>query len=550
MFEIPIGSVIFTLGAAIFVYLLLRYLTWRPVPSDRIGTARGHAFWTGVIAFFASGFNSGSNPGQLSYPLGLRTAPDGVQTSVTSIWLNSVVTISWPLIAFMAVYLISQFTFPKPRGTVRNAELSRRRVTDFIPRNLAIFAALVLATSGFLISGLLGLPGFDSYQHPNGVQQAGVYESSTSYPGRMDGTAFATVLWAGLALLVLGTGLLLWCIARRRNLEGLSTANNSTLRSISMNRLLRTTVLASCGLVNSALQYTRIVPDHEPMQPLLEPTLWGISSNAIGLSSFLIFAVLLFWRPPTMDERNGRAEVTLTEDPAQLKQLTMDRVALTWSNMVRLSLVVPILLLLIIGIFLTSPAPPSTTVAAAFWLIIGAACQLFLLIGEVLLWRWYGVGEASRQTLLPPQWLIATMALCTVLFVVCLSYNSLAHVPGDGTWAHPILAAFLLLALTVTNCYLAAVRAKIAFSSELIDGTLRKVTAFRATRLAAAGLCASSAQLLTYPGPPDQPQIAVVGAVILAVSAVILAVIPGPTREIPGLEPFGQFDHAASQSRP
>ncbi len=99
--------------------------------------------------------------------------------------------------------------------------------------------------------------------------------------------------WLGGALLVLagGTWLVLWLIASRRQLESLDAADNTVLRTIAMNRLLRTVSTVAAGLAVIAGNFAAR-PD--PAQGM---TSWA---NPAGLAGMVVLLVMWGWRPPRL----------------------------------------------------------------------------------------------------------------------------------------------------------------------------------------------------------------------------------------------------------
>lgn len=87
-----------------------------------------------------------------------------------------------------------------------------------------------------------------------------------------------------------GTGLLLWLISRRRQLEELDADDNKALRTLAMNRLLRTAATMASGLAAIAGNFS-CRPDPS------STTAW---TNAAGLGAMAVLLVMWWWPPPRL----------------------------------------------------------------------------------------------------------------------------------------------------------------------------------------------------------------------------------------------------------
>lgn len=151
------------------------------------------------------------------------------------------------MLGCLGVHAMGQLSYPGPRGSRRLASLSVRRVRDFLPRGLAWTASGIFTASAGTIAWAAAQPAY--HPAPSTSPSDG---PSFFHDGRIPGTQLAACLGAALLLLAVGTVLVLWLIARRRQLEALDAGDNALLRTIAMNRLLRTVSTVAAGLAAAA----------------------------------------------------------------------------------------------------------------------------------------------------------------------------------------------------------------------------------------------------------------------------------------------------------
>ena len=264
----------------------------RGVALGDLGAAHGtspasvseHALWVGVIGWLASSLQGAMNLGIIP----ADPSAGGALTSAETI----APALMWSVLGCLTVHALGQVTYPGPRRMRRQAVLSVRRIRDFLPRRLALTTAAIFLTAAAAIARTATLPGFAA------VAPTTVRDGPNSYSyysgggdGRIPGTEVAG--WLGGALLVLagGTWLVLWLIASRRQLESLDAADNAVLRTIAMNRLLRTVATVAAGLGMIAGNFAAR-PD--PAQGI---TSW---TNPAGLAGMVVLLVMWWWRPPRL----------------------------------------------------------------------------------------------------------------------------------------------------------------------------------------------------------------------------------------------------------
>ena len=196
--------------------------------------------------------------------------------------------------------------------------------------------------------------------------------------GRIPGPEVAG--WLGGALLVLagGTWLVLWLIASRRQLETLDAADNAVLRTIAMNRLLRTVSTVAAGLGVIAGNFAAR-PD-----PAQGTTSW---TNPAGLAGMAVLLVMWWWRPP----RLAAAGLGVGNRPepgiAPGRQHPAARLVSSLGALLGLAAAVP----LAVGVFLAEALAAAAGYGfAGLVALMAAAVLLVITAGELLLQHNYG----------------------------------------------------------------------------------------------------------------------------------------------------------------
>ena len=330
------------------------------------------------------------------------------------------------------------------------------------------------------------------------------------------------------ALLVLaaGTALLLWLVSRRRELEELNTDDDTVLRALAMNRLLRTAATMAAGLAAIAGNFA-CRPDPS------STTAW---TNAAGLGAMAVLLVMWWWPPPRLPSlqplprTRPRRELSAARHPAAL-------LAESIGAAIGMAAVVPALA----SLFLLGPALPAYG-AAAVPAVMAVSVLLAILGGELLLRRNYGRKDALRgwpnQPVAPALLtaaIVASLLLAAVLTVTAFGEAALNRPPS---WI-PTAAATAAVVLAVLPAAFAVRRRDgIVTTDRGLDAALRAITAYRIVRTLAAFLAAEAGGLLITASDAWTPFMeplaassphwtpAVVAGAVLCAAGVVISVIP------------------------
>lgn len=465
--------------AALLIYAVLRWAMWPPGAGTSPQSVSEHGLWVGVIGWLVSSL-------QGAMTLGIIPANPAAAAPVVS--AEAIVpALAWPVLGCLTVHALGQVSYPGPRRMRREAVLSVRRIGDFLPRRLALTTAAIFVSAAAAIARTATLPGFAAVA-PSPVSDNGGTYYNGGGDGRIPGPEEAAWLGGALLVLALGTWLVLWLIARRRQLESVDAADNAVLRAIAMNRLLRTVSTVAAGLAVIAGNFASR-PD--PAQGL---TSW---TNFAGLAATVVLLVMWWWRPPrlaaaTLGVRN-RPESGVSTG----RQHPAARLVSSLGALLGLAAAVP----LVAGAFLS----PLLVAAASYGLagvvaLTAASVLLVIAAGESLLQRNYGSPEAPRgwprQPVSPA--LLSTAALALLIFLAVLSVTAagqarLAEGPG---WVPAGLLTAGACAASLPAFLMARFRHGIREAPHGLDGALRAVTVHRTVRTLAATLTAQAAALL------------------------------------------------------
>ena len=228
---------------------ILRLAYWtsrRDVTPMQLG--RHHAAWAGVLALLASGFIGSSHLQTLSAPWGVDNA-----ALITGRSLGAdLVETGRPFASMAAIFVIAQFTGPRPRSDVRVADLAVRRVRDYLPLKLTVFAAVLVFAGIVAIGATAALPAIVPPEQP-ADQPDGAPSFATA--ARVSGLHFAAVAGGAHLILVLGVLAALVVIVRRPRVPILSHVEDSILLREFINRILRLTALLSAVTLGSCLGF-------------------------------------------------------------------------------------------------------------------------------------------------------------------------------------------------------------------------------------------------------------------------------------------------------
>ncbi len=519
------------------VYLVLRWVIRAPGGGTSAVTVSQHALWIGVIGWLASSLQAAGSAGIL---------PAGSSSAVLATPPSILEALAWPVLGCLAVHAIGQLSYPGPQLPRRSATLEVRRVRDFLPRGLALTAVAIFAGSALLIGFVASLPGYDSI--PYSTQQVGSDGfRRVGGDGRIPGWVLAACLGAAWLALVLGTALVLRLISRRRQLEDLTAPENDLLRTIAMNRLLRTVATIAAGLGAVAGNFA-VRPD-----PASNPTGW---TNPAGFAALVVLVAMWWWAPPKLaGTRAGGNGPRTAESPAAAHPATRLSVSLG-AAMGIAPVGAAVLGIFVVGFFLPgagSPGQPMVVVA-----LMAAAILLVAGAGELLLQRNYGSREVPRTW---PRQVVSPALLTTGIIAVAL-YLAITAVTAVGEWklreagmvaslppdsvpggpagwtvtavASAGVAAIACLAVAVTRR-----RRSISAAIPGLDAALRAITLHRVVRTLAAYCAVQGGVLLmtassAWPPAMDLPaeswtapwQPALTAGALLAIIGVAIAVVP------------------------
>ncbi|GAA1870782.1 hypothetical protein GCM10009715_17130 [Paeniglutamicibacter psychrophenolicus] len=220
----------FALSAA-FIYFLLRFFVSNATHGNRARNISSHAFWTAVIALFASGV-SGLD--------GLWSIPDTPVPGDPGT-ASRIITAASPGLWLGLIYVLGQFTWPRHLQPVRSASLQVRSVAGLIPKLMAGLLVLAALLAGVAIAVAWNDPG--------------AAQLSADMSGTLPGHRVAPYLAGGLGTVLASTLAVIVLVVKRPPLQTLSTEENDTLRRIWINRLLRTAVIVVSGFGAMALNY-------------------------------------------------------------------------------------------------------------------------------------------------------------------------------------------------------------------------------------------------------------------------------------------------------
>jgi hypothetical protein len=324
--------------SAALLYLVLRFFVANPTATDSTKAISSHALWTAAIAFLASGTsgltNLWANPDP-SYP-GETSAPTLIMhAAAPGLWLG-------------VVYILGQFTWPRHLKPVRSASLQVRSVKMAIPKLLA--AVLLVCT---LLSTMLIIAAWNDAGAPDRVGSADatgielpIYDGNTDeygnpidedgnmvdldrpegyttgdrareaantpYVAPIDGTRPGSIvgpyLLGGLVLALVSVAAVSTLVVRRPPLDALDEHENAVLRSIWINRLLRTAIIVVGGFGAMSLNYlaASVRARGEWVVPIGDPSAWidataqewSNTLGTIGGVGMIVLVIFVLACPP------------------------------------------------------------------------------------------------------------------------------------------------------------------------------------------------------------------------------------------------------------
>ncbi|WP_245953777.1 hypothetical protein [Arthrobacter silvisoli] len=518
-FNLPPLAFLAPAGGAAIVYLFLRFVVWAPRTGSTATTVSQHALWVGIIGWMASSLQGAIHAGQIDPAAGNAPhAPDQL-----------LMALGWPVGAALAVHAIGQWSYPAPKQSRRHAELSVRRIRDFLPRRLAWTTAAIFSGASVAVVWVSRMPGFEPVQAVTAPD--GSY-SRTGRDGRISGAELAAWLGGALSLLALGTLLVLWLIARRRQLETLDADDNRALRTLAMNRLLRTVATVASGLAAIAGNFALLPP------PGVIPS---SMFNLPAAANLIVLLIMWWWRPrnlPSLIAVDKQREAAFHDKGAH------PAARLSASIGVWLGIVAA--LPLFAGLFLIPAMSAAGSWSFAVWVaLIAASLLLAIAAGELLTGANYGnPGTAVDRPRQPvSRGLLDTTVIGALVLAMVLVFATAGQVMLGEEPAWPVVAALTAGVLLAGGAALWAVRRRraVPVSEETagLDVALRAITAYRIVRtLAAYSFVQAGLLLMTLSHvftplfqeptsfvPQDQPTAIAAGSLVATVGAAI-AVTP------------------------
>ncbi|MGO4144083.1 hypothetical protein AB4Y77_03270 [Paenarthrobacter sp. YAF11_1] len=537
---------------AVIVYLFLRMQVWSKPDAQSIAS---HGLWVGIIGWMASSLQGAMTAGII------RANPMGSNAPATPDQIAG--ALAWPILACLAVHALGQLSYPAPKAPRRYAELTVRRIMDFLPRKLAWTTAGIFAGSALVIAWIATLPGHTPVL-PKPPGQAPPTDSA--YPdsgymgqgqdGRIPGWELASWLGGALLLLAVGTWLTLLLIARRRQLETLDGEDNRTIRTIATNRLLRTVATIAAGLAAIAGNFAA-----QPAPGALWQASWF---NVLGLFNMVVLLMMWWWRVP---ELPSLLKATKTTSAATLRADPRTHRAARLGISIGAALGILGGLALVAG-FAAILLPGNTPETWAFPSMVGLVAVVLLAAiaaGELLTAKNYGSANAPKEWPRQPvsKGLLSFAIGSSLVLAVAVAFAVAGEVQpfGPKVWPAAVLVS-VVVALAGAGAILAVRRRRGIHETggnAGLDAALRAISMYRIVRTLAAYCLGQAAVLListgnawygVFPstsgadpiGPSPLPMI----GMVLAVIAVIVAVTPVRSlfRTIPRGEPALQGEHA------
>lgn len=523
--------------SAALIYVLLRFFVAAPNATNATEAISRHAFWTALIAFLASGTSGLSNLWAI--------APDAdtgmiVDTQPTTMLMHAAAPGLW----LTLVYILGQFTWPRHLKPVRSASLEVRSVKTLVPKFLASLLLVCTVISTVAIIFVWNDPGAphregndsssssqemsynadtDDFGNPvdddgnlldlDSTDAEGNSPYISSITGTRSGNEVGPYLMGGLALALLGSAGAAAVIVRRPPLDALDAGENSILRSVWLNRLLRTAsiVVAGFGAASASYLAEGIRARGDWAVPITGGGPFFSESaqnhanvlNLIASISFLaLIIVVVSCSPPKLVEVSPNALVG-SSAPSRSFSTARDFLLLIHC----IGLFVMILVVMFMGmqaegsIYSTTTSADGTqtfsfestdptrletmgNLALTILLVAGSYLLLNLLAAWVISRRVGGQSlETPRRGLLPG-WFLTVLALATTVGVTSVISFAVAGPPALREivwWAAAILVVVAALAGVL---YRNATRsARLADASRSEDTKIRLLLAQRAARM-------------------------------------------------------------------
>ncbi|KNC19963.1 hypothetical protein AC792_03615 [Arthrobacter sp. RIT-PI-e] len=272
------------LGAVVvYAILLLAHLSGDSGRSPLLA-ARRPALWAALLALYCGGV-IGSDSG-LDRLRGARGPSTTERITGDLPFLEDLALTASPFLAISGIYVLAQTIGLRGRGSVRTADLAVRRLRDYLPPRLTVFTVVLIVLGAGCIVATSWLPAI--VPDTSSLDGGGPVP-----PARMAGSRFAAIAGMSYALFVLTVIGALLVIVRRRRVFTLTHPEDSLIRRVHINRLLRTVAFVAVTVANSCLWFASTGDTAEIWNTLRAGT------AALGLITVI---VIIAAKPPQIPE--------------------------------------------------------------------------------------------------------------------------------------------------------------------------------------------------------------------------------------------------------
>lgn len=437
--------------SAALLYVLLRFFVANPTSRDSTRAISSHALWTAAIAFLASGTSGLAN---------LWANPDPNHSSESGVPVL-LMHAAAPGLWLGIVYVLGQFTWPRHLKPVRSASLQVRSVKTAIPKLLAAVLLLCTLLGTLLVVAVWNDPGApgragshdstgselpvydggtDSYGNPvdedgnmvdldrpeefttrAAADEAAEKPYAAEITGTRPGRVVGPYLLGGLVLTLATVAAASTLVVHRPPLDALDEHENTVLRSIWINRMLRTAIIVVGGFGAMSLNYLAdsvrargqwdVSPgDHSWMSPAAQE--WSNTLSAIGGAGMIALVIfVLACPPPRLADMSPAADYRAPGAPSASYSTARDFLLLAQG--------LSVIAVLILGPIPAWGAPSGATrleelaaSALALLLVITGYFLLQALAGYIVTRR-LGGGPGPRRchTYLLPHWFTVVVAV-------------------------------------------------------------------------------------------------------------------------------------------